>query len=184
MKPVFPYSMITRVAELGPNSSTLISYLERNGAPKCPANANPAEWMLESTSPGEGALNWFEIWRSSPEYKEVQAELQRLRDRSNSARPGTNDQVDASQHQEFVAPITVQSWEVLKRTAAHYWRSPTYIYSKASLAIFSVSGYMPSHLCSTMILTEILSHYTSASASAPRTVFRAYKINSMLFLCF
>ncbi|KAH6988170.1 ABC-2 type transporter-domain-containing protein [Ilyonectria sp. MPI-CAGE-AT-0026] len=123
--------------ELGPNSSTLISYLERNGAPKCPANANPAEWMLESTSPGEGALEWFDIWRSSPEYKEVQAELQRLRDRSNSTQPGTSDQVDASQHQEFVAPITVQSWEVLKRTAAHYWRSPTYIYSKASLAIFS-----------------------------------------------
>ncbi|RYP42698.1 hypothetical protein DL767_000067 [Monosporascus sp. MG133] len=124
--------------ELGAGASTLVSYLERNGAPKCPSDANPAEWMLESTAPGEGALDWFAIWRSSPEYNEVQAELQRLRDRADWTGPATTtQQVDASQHREFVAPITVQSWEVFKRTVTHYWRSPTYIYSKASLAILS-----------------------------------------------
>lgn len=134
-----------RKAELGPNSSTLVNYLERNGAPKCPSDANPAEWMLEHTVPGEGALDWFATWRSSPEYSEVQAELQRLRDRATWTGPVTVTQlVDASQHREFVAPITVQSWEVLKRTATHYWRSPTYIYSKASLAFLSVSGFIPS----------------------------------------
>jgi hypothetical protein len=143
-----------RKAELGPNSSTLVSYLERNGAPKCPSDANPAEWMLESTAPGEGALDWFGTWRSSSEYKEVQAELQRLRDRANRSNPATEiQQVDASQHREFVAPITVQYWEVFKRTATHYWRSPTYIYSKASLAILSVSGLGPSCPCAEKILT-------------------------------
>jgi hypothetical protein len=130
--------------ELGPNSSTLVRYLERNGAPKCPSDANPAEWMLESTAPGEGALDWFATWRSSPEYNEVQVELQRLRDSADRTGPDTEiHQVEASQHRDFVAPITVQAWEVFKRTATHYWRSPTYIYSKASLVILSVSGSLP-----------------------------------------
>lgn len=32
--------------EFGYQCQTLINYFERNGAPKCPADANPAEWML------------------------------------------------------------------------------------------------------------------------------------------
>ena len=33
--------------EIGERSATMTSYFERNGAPACPAEANPAEWMLE-----------------------------------------------------------------------------------------------------------------------------------------
>lgn len=33
--------------EIGERSSIMTSYFERNGAPTCPAEANPAEWMLE-----------------------------------------------------------------------------------------------------------------------------------------
>ena len=33
--------------EMGPNSSTLTNYFEKNGAHPCPPEANPAEWMLE-----------------------------------------------------------------------------------------------------------------------------------------
>ena len=33
--------------DIGENSNILTSYFERNGASPCPADANPAEWMLE-----------------------------------------------------------------------------------------------------------------------------------------
>lgn len=33
--------------EIGRNSRTLLNYFERNGGPKCPSGANPAEHMLE-----------------------------------------------------------------------------------------------------------------------------------------
>jgi hypothetical protein len=33
--------------DLGNNYSTLIDYFAMNGAPAIPADANPAEWMLE-----------------------------------------------------------------------------------------------------------------------------------------
>ncbi|GME84677.1 unnamed protein product [Ambrosiozyma monospora] len=67
--------------EIGKDATTLISYLERNGASKCPPKANPAEWMLEATgaTPGTKAdHDYHQIWVNSPEHAAVVAELDRL----------------------------------------------------------------------------------------------------------
>ncbi|KAK7981413.1 hypothetical protein PG988_003651 [Apiospora saccharicola] len=124
------------VLYLGDESRTLIEYLERNGAPKCPDTANPAEWMLEviqSPTDGTQGIDWFATWRESPEYQAVKSELSRLRNLSAgpgaTSMPNTRND-DPSLRREFVTPFWSQLWEVLLRTAKHYWRSPTYIWSK------------------------------------------------------
>lgn len=130
--------------DLGDNARTLIDYLERNGAPRCPSDGNPAEWMLSVTKPAsqnsEPQLDWSQIWRSSPECKQVKEELAQLKQRaSNQALTTSLITVDDSQHREFVAPFSAQFWQVLKRVSKHFYRSPSYIYSKAALVVLSVS---------------------------------------------
>ncbi|KAI0811858.1 ABC-2 type transporter-domain-containing protein [Xylaria sp. FL0064] len=121
--------------DIGENSKTLTSYFERHGAPPCPATANPAEWMLDAVGAAPGSTtsrDWFQTWRESPEYREVKAELQKLKDDSSNE-PVTQDEQSFREH---AAPFTVQFKEVSYRVFQQYWRNPTYIYSKAALCAF------------------------------------------------
>lgn len=128
---------------MGKNASTLIDYFERNGAPAIPADANPAEWMLQVIEPpkdGSDGSDWHQTWRNSPEYRGVKRELARLR-ALPSTDPNVNfDKGHVSQHQEFVSSIFTQFREVMIRTARHFWRSPVYMWSKTSLIALSVSA--------------------------------------------
>ncbi|EAU31010.1 ABC transporter CDR4 [Aspergillus terreus NIH2624] len=119
--------------DIGESSEHLISYFERNGAPPCPQGANPAEWMLEAigAAPGSSSkIDWHATWKNSPEYQVVKAELERLRIRSGSSAPHVDDEENSG---EFAAPFHWQLWEVTHRVFQQYWRTPSYIYSKASL---------------------------------------------------
>lgn len=128
--------------EVGENSHVLSAYFERNGAHKCPDDANPAEWMLEVIGAAPGTrteIDWHEVWRSSPEYQEVHRELEHLKnDRPDEAplqRATTKDQ--KASYREFAAPFAVQMREVTHRVFQQYWRTPSYIYSKTALCLFS-----------------------------------------------
>jgi ATP-binding cassette subfamily G (WHITE) protein 2 (PDR) len=130
---------------LGTGSKTLLEYFERNGASPCPPNANPAEYMLQVIKPPideeASSIDWAQIWRSSPEYQGVKQELARLNALA-SALPTSESQDSlgaTSQHQEFVASFWTQFWQVLFRTWKHFWRSPTYIWSKIVLIVIAVS---------------------------------------------
>lgn len=62
----------------GENFTTLINYFEKYGAPKCPPEANPAEWMLEviGAAPGSKAnQDYYEVWLKSSEFQEMNLEL-------------------------------------------------------------------------------------------------------------
>ncbi|KAL1982431.1 hypothetical protein VTN96DRAFT_1336 [Rasamsonia emersonii] len=124
--------------EIGKNSSTLASYFERNGAPPLPEGANPAEWMLEviGAAPGSHSdIDWPAVWRDSPEHKAVLdhlAELKSTLSRKESTAGASSDPAD---YREFAAPFRVQLWECLRRIFSQYWRTPSYIYSKAALCI-------------------------------------------------
>ena len=138
--------------DIGENSSTLIGYFERNGASPCPKDANPAEWMLEVIGAAPGShtdLDWFDIWRKSSEYVEVKRELRRLKEsppQGETANTAAQGKVrlrgkaysgnKASFH-EFAAPLWLQMLEVQRRVFQQYWRTPTYIYSKLALCMFS-----------------------------------------------
>ena len=126
--------------QVGENSHVLTKYFERNGAHKCPPAANPAEWMLEVIGAAPGSyteIDWFDVWRNSPEYTEVHQEIDRLeRDRPKEMPPrATKD--DKESYKEFAGSFTVQMWEVTHRVFQQYWRTPSYIYSKVALCLFS-----------------------------------------------
>ncbi|KAH6708586.1 multidrug resistance protein CDR1 [Verticillium dahliae] len=127
--------------ELGDSSKTLIEYMERGGAPKCPAEANPAEWMLNVIKPSTDAsfsIDWHRMRRNSPEFEAVKRELNRLRALEKTM-PTPNED-NESQHREFVTSFQTQFWQVFVRTHRHFWRSPTYIWSKILMISISVSG--------------------------------------------
>lgn len=135
--------LTARAAEVGKGASTLIEYLERNGASPCPPGENPAEWMLHVIGAAPGAhttVDWPTVWRSSDEYRHVKQELQNLKKSVPVFMP---TQEDGSQHSEYAVAFWAQYWQVQKRVAQQYWRHPVYIYSKLSLVVLSVSCPRP-----------------------------------------
>ncbi|OJJ98431.1 hypothetical protein ASPACDRAFT_61942 [Aspergillus aculeatus ATCC 16872] len=129
--------------DIGQNSQILIDYFVRNGGPPCPPAANPAEWMLDVIGAAPGShtdIDWFETWRNSPEYAQVQAHLSSLKlehaQQNPLARvsPGT-EREDRASYREFAAPFCAQLREVQIRVFQQFWRSPIYIYSKAILCV-------------------------------------------------
>jgi ATP-binding cassette subfamily G (WHITE) protein 2 (PDR) len=94
--------------------------------------------MLETIGAAPGVksdIDWPTVWRSSDEYRSVQAELQRLKERSRSG----DQPVDESDYAEFAASFADQLRYATQRTFQQYWRSPAYINSKALLTIGAVS---------------------------------------------
>ncbi|CZR67657.1 probable ABC1 transport protein [Phialocephala subalpina] len=125
--------------EIGDNHETLTDYFERNGAPACPAGANPAEWMLEAigAAPGSSSdVDWHQTWRSSPEYQTIQDELARLR-ALGIGRSSTDEKHDPASYDEFATPLWQQLLVVTRRVFQQSWRTPSYIYSKLGLCIAS-----------------------------------------------
>lgn len=123
--------------EIGEHSSTLANYFEKNGAPELPHDANPAEWMLEviGAAPGSHSeIDWPAVWRDSPEREDVRNTLAEMK--SVLSQKGENTS-DPGSYNEFAAPFAVQLKECIIRVFSQYWRSPVYIYSKASLCILT-----------------------------------------------
>ncbi|KAI9375051.1 ABC multidrug transporter [Aspergillus egyptiacus] len=123
--------------EVGQGSRVLMDYFVRNGGAPCPPGSNPAEHMLEVIGAAPGAqtdIDWPAVWRNSPEYQEVRRELGKLRELANEPSPA-RDSNDKSSYAEFSAPFREQMVQVGRRVFQQYWRSPSYIYSKAVLSV-------------------------------------------------
>ncbi|KAH8650531.1 ABC transporter CDR4 [Tricladium varicosporioides] len=125
--------------DIGPSSSTIINYFERNGSKPCPTNGNPAEWIMEvlgCAPENHSTIDWHEVWKKSPEFAKVHEELDSL---ERGIRPISTESWlgDPNDYQEFAAPFSLQLWECFKRVNSQYWRSPSYIYSKAALCILA-----------------------------------------------
>ena len=115
--------------ELGQDSQTLIKYLERNGAPKCRKDANPAEYMLDAIGAGATAKtnqDWPRLWKESEEYKQVQDEIKQI----CSERKDAEESKFMKDHREYAMPITTQIMAVTKRSFTSYWRDPDYLLGK------------------------------------------------------
>ncbi|KAH8172967.1 ABC-2 type transporter domain-containing protein [Sarocladium implicatum] len=128
--------------DIGEGAHTLIDYFVRNGGHPCPADGNPAEWMLNVIGAAPGSrtdIDWFETWKKSPEHARVQSHLTELKLRgaelSVKAANGPGD--DRASYREFAASFWTQLCLVQRRVFLQIWRSPTYIYSKALLCVLS-----------------------------------------------
>lgn len=119
--------------ELGQGSRILIDYLERNGAPKCPSNANPAEYMLEAIgagNPNQKGSDWAEIWSGSEENARLTREIEDMVRISGASRPHMEDSA------EYAMPIQVQISTVVHRSFSSMWRSRDYVTGILVLHIF------------------------------------------------
>jgi ABC-type multidrug transport system ATPase subunit len=131
--------------DIGVDSRTLIDYLVRNGAPKCEEGVNPAEYILQVIGAAAGSkteIEWPEVWQRSQELVDVKTELKALKvTRVKVEVDQMEQEVQSSgKDTEFAASFSSQMNQVLKRLLQQYWRSPSYIYSKAILSVGSVSS--------------------------------------------
>lgn len=116
--------------DIGPSSATLLSYFERQSGIKCGTQENPAEYILNCIGAGATASandDWGDLWSSSPEYKAVTDEIQRL----NALLPGkVSSESTESLKATYATSWDKQMWFVLNRTFLQFWRSPVYIRAK------------------------------------------------------
>ncbi|KAJ0415291.1 ABC-2 type transporter-domain-containing protein [Aspergillus carlsbadensis] len=120
--------------DIGDQSLTLLGYFERHGARKCEPLENPAEYMNETVSSNETSIDWPDIWRKSPEYEAVIAELDNIQSSSANSQSGLDVDNDDL---EFAMPFSSQLYYVLCRVFSQYFRQPEYIASKYILGIVS-----------------------------------------------
>ena len=115
--------------DIGPNASTMISYLEEHGAPKCSPGANPAEWMLgvtNSKNEGRSGETWAETWDTSTEKQQVIKHLSEIKSQAIVEKAGV-------QRGDYASSWVQQMAAVTERIFQEYWRSPVYLYSKLAL---------------------------------------------------
>lgn len=115
---------------VGESGADVIKYFGERGV-QCPPGKNVAEFILETAAKGgkrtDGGkrLNWSEEWKNSQNAKDVQAEIDRIKQERSKIQP----KVHESKH-EFASPVMLQSKELTKRLFTQYWRDPSYLYGK------------------------------------------------------
>lgn len=122
--------------DLGQNSQTMIDYFEKYGAPKCPPDANPAEWMLSVIGAAPGSVadqDYHQVWLDSDEYASVQDELDQM-ETDLAKLPRSND---PERLKLYAASYWWQYLLVTRRVFEQYWRTPSYTMSKVVLGVLS-----------------------------------------------
>ncbi|KAJ5949763.1 hypothetical protein N7454_001347 [Penicillium verhagenii] len=123
---------MTYFGETGKDSSTILDYFNRNGAP-CPPDANPAEHIIEVIQGGatQEQIDWVDVWSQSPERNRALEELESL----NAAGLADLDYVEDTA--DFATSHWYQFKLVAKRLTIQIWRSPDYMWNKMILHIFA-----------------------------------------------
>ncbi|KII93944.1 hypothetical protein PLICRDRAFT_36161 [Plicaturopsis crispa FD-325 SS-3] len=120
--------------DIGPDSSVLRDYFARHGA-VCPANVNPAEYMLEAigagVTPRVGDRDWKDVWLDSPECQKVKDDIAEIKKQA-LALPAP----DKKQQTTYAAPFWYQLKTVVQRNNAALWRSPDYVFSRLFVHCF------------------------------------------------
>ncbi|KAG5354990.1 Multidrug resistance protein [Yarrowia sp. B02] len=141
--------------DIGPNSASLITYFESKGADPCPAEANPAEWMLAAIGAAPGSVakhDWALVWNESEERAQERDLLDKMAqelaaqsalDEKNelvSSRSVGSTQTTSSSYSaksQYATSQATQLYYLTKRLWTYYWRSPRYIWSKLLMSIAS-----------------------------------------------
>eukprot|EP01114_Cavostelium_apophysatum_P000345 TRINITY_DN10328_c0_g2_i1.p1 TRINITY_DN10328_c0_g2~~TRINITY_DN10328_c0_g2_i1.p1 ORF type:complete len:933 (+),score=266.58 TRINITY_DN10328_c0_g2_i1:78-2801(+) len=115
--------------DIGENSKTMVDYFVRHGARALDAAENPAEYILEVTTPNSDGqqVDWPVEWRVSDEKQAVDKELQEIQNR-----PATPPKNSAK---EFATTQLRQTWELYKRLNLVWWRNPQYNFARVFQSI-------------------------------------------------
>lgn len=118
--------------DIGDSASTIKGYFGRHGAP-CPANANPAEYMIDVVS---GQLSkgkdWNQVWLESPEKSQMMEELTSIVEEARSKPPATTDD-----GHEFATSLVEQIRLVTGRMSISLYRNTEYVNNKIGLHVIN-----------------------------------------------
>ncbi|KAF9093279.1 hypothetical protein BGX23_003506, partial [Mortierella sp. AD031] len=117
--------------KLGQDSSNLINYFEKNGAPTCAADANPAEYILDVVNSRHSDLDWPEIWNKSPERVQLLEDIKQTRSAINVAAAAH----DPSSELEYATSTSTQMKYVFRRMVKTFWRLPGYNIGRLTMLI-------------------------------------------------
>jgi hypothetical protein len=114
--------------ELGNRScSTLVAYLESKGAPRIELGDNPADWMLRSLG-ADGVGDLADVYRSSPQFKRLEAELETLHQSQDIEQKIQYDN-------EYPTTGSQRRTLISYRLNLIYWRSPAYNLARLLLSV-------------------------------------------------
>lgn len=117
--------------DIGKQASAIREYFGRYGAP-CPANANPAEHMIDVVSGARSdGTEWHDVWQASPEHEAMNQELETII-REAAARPPSEGTADDN---EFAMPMWDQIKLVTQRMNVSLYRNTEYVNNKVMLHI-------------------------------------------------
>ncbi|KAG2154002.1 ABC-2 type transporter-domain-containing protein [Suillus clintonianus] len=119
--------------DIGEDSSTVLNYFERNGAPRCGSDANPAEYMLDVIGARAAAVSptdWYDVWRRSSEARELQVQIGGMHESGR-----TQPQQLSNQCSVFATSWSHQFVALTQRNFRAYWRAPAYVHAKFVLNI-------------------------------------------------
>lgn len=120
--------------DLGHDAQSLIQYMERNGAAKCPPTANPAEYMLDVVGSKTSSIDWAQMWVDSPERLQTLEEVDRINKLKSEAGA---DHLNADDNKVFGRSYTYQIKLVTQRMFRVYWRNTEYNLTRLALQIIS-----------------------------------------------
>ena len=116
--------------DIGNDAETLLDYFHRHGA-DFPADANPAETMLDAIGAGQSARvgdrDWADIWADSPELAAIKTKITTMK-AQRQAEVGAAAESTAAR--EFATPLMHQLRIVQARTNLAFWRSPNYGFTR------------------------------------------------------
>ncbi|OAQ31960.1 hypothetical protein K457DRAFT_71238 [Linnemannia elongata AG-77] len=116
--------------ELGHDSTGLINYFEKNGAPQCAADANPAEYILDVVNARHSDLDWPDIWNKSPEKVQLLEDIRKTRNAN-----GGDVVHDSSAELEYATSTGTQLKYVFSRMVKTFWRLPGYNMGRLGMLI-------------------------------------------------
>ncbi|KAJ2834477.1 ATP-binding cassette transporter snq2 [Coemansia furcata] len=118
--------------DLGADAQTLIEYFERNGAAKCPPDANPAEYILDVVGNASADINWPQTWEQSPERHAALAEITRI-NQIKAGAGGTQLVEDTSR--KYARRLPYQLQIVTRRMFRSHWRDLQYNLTRMILQV-------------------------------------------------
>ncbi|KAF2138907.1 uncharacterized protein K452DRAFT_320996 [Aplosporella prunicola CBS 121167] len=117
--------------ETGENSHCIIDYFARAGL--VVGSSNPAEFIISAVGDRrEGAPSLAQVWRESPECKELGNRIAALNGPSAATAPGKSADKRSSR---FALPLSSQILAVSRRHSVAIWRNGFYLFSKFAKAI-------------------------------------------------
>ncbi|KAJ2099259.1 ATP-binding cassette transporter snq2 [Coemansia sp. S100] len=116
--------------DLGADAQTLISYFERNGAAKCPPDANPAEYILDVVGSGSAGIDWPQTWEQSPERHAALTEITRINQIKADA--GSTQSVE-DHSRKYARHLPYQLQIVTRRMFRSHWRDLQYNLTRVAL---------------------------------------------------